>query len=151
MKGYWNNEMETHATLKNGWLYTGDLATMDEEGYFYIVGRKKEMIILGGFNIYPQEIEGVLYEHPDVKEAAVVGLPDEEHGERVKAYVVPKDGKIIDTDELKGYCYTKLTPYKVPKQFEVRDSLPRNTVGKLLKRLLVKEESERGDSQNDNK
>ncbi|QNG59292.1 long-chain fatty acid--CoA ligase [Bacillus sp. PAMC26568] len=150
MKGYWNNEVETHASLKNGWLYTGDLATMDEEGYFYIVGRKKEMIILGGFNIYPQEIEGVLYEHPDVKEAAVVGLPDEEHGERVKAYVVPKDGKTIDKDELKGYCYTKLTPYKVPKQFEVRDSLPRNTVGKLLKRLLIKEESERGDSQNGN-
>lgn len=131
MKGYWKNESETHAALQNGWLYTGDLATMDEEGYFYIVGRKKEMIILGGFNIYPQEVEGVLYEHPDVKEAAVVGLPDEEHGERVKAYVVPKDGRIVDAEELKGYCYTKLTPYKVPKQFEVRESLPRNTVGKL--------------------
>ncbi|MCM3594879.1 long-chain fatty acid--CoA ligase [Metabacillus idriensis] len=150
MKGYWNNEAETHSALQNGWLYTGDLATMDEEGYFYIVGRKKEMIILGGFNIYPQEIEGVLYEHPDVKEAAVVGLPDEEHGERVKAYVVPKDGKTIDKEELRGYCYTKLTPYKVPKQFEVRESLPRNTVGKLLKRLLVKEETERGDNQNGN-
>lgn len=150
MKGYWNNEAETHAALQNGWLYTGDLATMDDEGYFYIVGRKKEMIILGGFNIYPQEIEGVLYEHPDVKEAAVVGLPDEEHGERVKAYVVPKDGKTIDKEELRGYCYTKLTPYKVPKQFEVRGSLPRNTVGKLLKRLLIKEESERGDNLNGN-
>ncbi|MDQ0860726.1 long-chain fatty acid--CoA ligase [Bacillus sp. V2I10] len=150
MKGYWNNEAETHAALQNGWLYTGDLATMDDEGYFYIVGRKKEMIILGGFNIYPQEIEGVLYEHPDVKEAAVVGLPDEELGERVKAYVVPKVGKTIDKEELRGYCYTKLTPYKVPKQFEVRDSLPRNTVGKLLKRLLIKEESERGDNLNGN-
>ncbi|MGM0920294.1 MAG: long-chain-fatty-acid--CoA ligase [Bacillota bacterium] len=150
MKGYWNNEAETHAALQNGWLYTGDLATMDDEGYFYIVGRKKEMIILGGFNIYPQEIEGVLYEHPDVKEAAVVGLPDEKHGERVKAYVVPKAGKTIDKEELRGYCYTKLTPYKVPKQFEVRDSLPRNTVGKLLKRLLIKEESERGDNLNGN-
>jgi long-chain acyl-CoA synthetase len=150
MKGYWNNEAETHAALQNGWLYTGDLATMDDEGYFYIVGRKKEMIILGGFNIYPQEIEGVLFEHPDVKEAAVVGLPDEEHGERVKAYVVPKDGKTIDKEELRGYCYTKLTPYKVPKQFEVRGSLPRNTVGKLLKRLLIKEESERGDNLNGN-
>ncbi|USK30032.1 long-chain fatty acid--CoA ligase [Bacillus sp. CMF21] len=150
MKGYWNNAAETHAALQNGWLYTGDLATMDDEGYFYIVGRKKEMIILGGFNIYPQEIEGVLYEHPDVKEAAVVGLPDEEHGERVKAYVVPKDGKTIDKEELRGYCYTKLTPYKVPKQFDVRDSLPRNTVGKLLKRLLIKEESERGDNLNGN-
>ncbi|MGX1194489.1 long-chain-fatty-acid--CoA ligase [Metabacillus sp. SLBN-84] len=149
MKGYWKNESETHAALQNGWLYTGDLATMDEEGYFYIVGRKKEMIILGGFNIYPQEVEGVLYEHPDVKEAAVVGLPDEEHGERVKAYVVPKDGRIIDAEEIKGYCYTKLTPYKVPKQFEVRESLPRNTVGKLLKRLLIKEESERGENENE--
>ncbi|WP_051865100.1 long-chain-fatty-acid--CoA ligase [Metabacillus indicus] len=149
MKGYWKNESETHAALQNGWLYTGDLATMDEEGYFYIVGRKKEMIILGGFNVYPQEIEGVLYEHPDVKEAAVVGLPDEEHGERVKAYVVPKDGRLIDAEELKGYCYTKLTPYKVPKQFEVRESLPRNTVGKLLKRLLIKEESLKGENGNE--
>ncbi|RFU64773.1 long-chain-fatty-acid--CoA ligase [Peribacillus glennii] len=143
MKGYWNNEAETAKALQNGWLYTGDLATMDDEGYFYIVGRKKEMIIVGGFNIYPQEVEGVLYSHPDIKEAAVVGIPHEEEGEIVKAYVVPKDGRQIDLEELRGYCYTKLTPYKVPKSFEVKETLPRNTVGKLLKRLLIKEELEK--------
>ncbi|MCM3588016.1 long-chain fatty acid--CoA ligase [Mesobacillus maritimus] len=148
MKGYWGNPEESAATLQDGWLHTGDLATMDEEGYFYIVGRKKEMIIVGGFNIYPQEIEGVLYEYPEIQEAAVVGIPHEEHGEIVKAFVVPKTGMEIDLEELKGYCYSKLTPYKVPKQIEIRDKLPRNTVGKLLKRLLVKEELEKGAGNN---
>jgi long-chain acyl-CoA synthetase len=145
MKGYWANTEETAKALQDGWLHTGDLAMMDDDGYFYIVGRKKEMIIVGGFNIYPQEIEGVLYEYPDIQEAAVVGIPHEEHGELVKAYVVPKDGVQIDLEELKGYCYTKLTPYKVPKVIEIREKLPRNTVGKLLKRLLVKEELEKGE------
>ena len=140
MKGYWKNGEATKATLVKGWLHTGDLAKMDEEGYFYIVGRKKEMIIVGGFNIYPQEIEGVLYEHPDILEAAVVGIPHEDEGEIVKAYVVAKEGRHIKHKELKEYCRTKLTRYKVPKWFEVRESLPRNTVGKLLKRLLVEEE-----------
>lgn len=145
MKGYWNNREETNIALQDGWLHTGDLAMMDEDGYFYIVGRKKEMIIVGGFNIYPQEVEGVLYEHPDIQEAAIVGIPHKDHGETVKAYVVPKTGREVDLDELKGYCYSKLTPYKVPKVFEVREALPRNTVGKLLKRLLVKEELEKGE------
>lgn len=144
MKGYWNNPTETEHALKDGWLYTGDLATMDEDGYFYIVGRKKEMIIIGGFNIYPPEVEGVLYEHPDIEEAAVVGLPNKEGGEFVKAYVVAKSGCALDPAELRTYCYTKLTPYKVPQQIEVRDKLPRNGVGKLLKRLLIKEELEKG-------
>jgi long-chain acyl-CoA synthetase len=143
MKGYWNREEETRQTLQKGWLHTGDLATMDEEGYFYIVGRKKEMILVGGFNIYPQEVEGVLYEYPDVKEAAVVGIPDEINGEKVKAYVVPRDGQTIDLEDLKQHCYQRLTRYKVPKEFEIRDSLPRNTVGKLLKRLLIKEEQDK--------
>lgn len=151
MKGYWNNELETKKAIQNGWLYTGDLAMMDEEGYFYIVGRKKEMIIVGGFNIYPQEVESVLYEHTDVKEAAVVGIPHEEEGEIVKAYIVPKNHAEIDIEELRGYCYTKLTKYKVPKLFEIRDSLPRNTVGKLLKRLLVEEELKKGKVKNDNR
>ncbi|KAB7705493.1 AMP-binding protein [Bacillus aerolatus] len=150
MKGYWNNKAETKHALQNGWLHTGDLATMDEDGYFYIIGRKKEMIIFGGFNIYPQEIEGVLFEHEDVKEAAVVGLPHELHGEIVKAYIVPKDGRNIDIDEIRNYCYAKMTPYKVPKSIEVRDSLPRNGVGKLLKRHLVKEEMEKGEQKNVN-
>lgn len=143
MKGYWKNEAVTNNALKNGWLHTGDLAMMDEDGYFYIVGRKKEMVIMGGFNIYPQEIENVLFTHPDVKESAVVGIPDSEKGEIVKAYVTPKDGCTIDLEELKEYCYQNLTPYKVPKLFEIRDALPRNTVGKLLKRRLLEEEKKR--------
>ncbi len=140
MKGYWNKPEETSKSLKNGWLLTGDLATMDKDGYFYIVGRKKEMIITGGFNVYPQEIESVLYEHPSVKEAAVIGVPHEYSGERVKAFVVVKDSSISE-GELVAYCYEHLTKYKVPKQIEIRDSLPRNTVGKLLKRLLINEET----------
>lgn len=143
MKGYWNSAEETKMALQNGWLYTGDMATMDEEGYFYIVGRKKEMIIVGGFNIYPQEVEGVLYEHPDIQEAAVVGIPHSELEEVIKAFIVPQDGVLIDLNEIKGYCYSKLTPYKVPKEFEVIERLPRNTVGKLLKRQLIKEEREK--------
>ncbi|KKB33430.1 Long-chain-fatty-acid--CoA ligase [Bacillus thermotolerans] len=149
MKGYWNNESETKQALQSGWMHTGDLATMDEDGYFYIVGRKKEMIIFGGFNVYPPEIESILYEHEDIKEAAVVGLPHDTHGEIVKAYIVPKEGRLIDVDDLQNYCYAKLTPYKVPKVFEIRDSLPRNGVGKLLKRLLVKEEMERREEENE--
>lgn len=143
-KGYWNNEEETRMALQNNWLYTGDLAMQDEDGYFFIVGRKKEMIINGGFNIYPQEVENILYEHPDIKECAVVGVPDPEKGEVVKAYIVSKDEEAeIDFDELKGFCYRSLTPYKVPKQFEVIESLPRNTVGKILKRKLIDDEKQK--------
>ncbi|MGB8002247.1 MAG: long-chain fatty acid--CoA ligase [Anaerobacillus sp.] len=140
MKGYWNKPEATSNSLKSGWLLTGDLATMDKDGYFYIVGRKKEMIITGGFNVYPQEIESVLYDHPSVKEAAVIGIPHEYSGERVKAFVVVNDSTISE-EELIAYCYEHLARYKVPKQIEIRDSLPRNTVGKLLKRLLIKEEA----------
>ncbi|MGP4061029.1 long-chain-fatty-acid--CoA ligase [Halobacillus sp. H74] len=143
MKGYWKNEDGTSHVLRNGWLYTGDLAMTDEDGYFYIVGRKKEMIINGGFNIYPQEIESVLYEHPDVKESAVVGIPNHEKGEIVKAYVVAKEGHTIDLEELKGHCYRNLTRYKVPKKFEITRELPRNTVGKLLKRKLIESEKQK--------
>ncbi|WP_347550083.1 long-chain fatty acid--CoA ligase [Pseudalkalibacillus hwajinpoensis] len=140
MKGYWNKPEETSKNLNDGWLFTGDLATMDKDGYFYIVGRKKEMIITGGFNVYPQEIESILYDHPSVKEAAVIGIPHEYSGERVKAFVVVNDSCISEKD-LINYCYENLTRYKVPKELEIRASLPRNTVGKLLKRILVKEES----------
>ncbi|MFC2949679.1 long-chain-fatty-acid--CoA ligase [Virgibacillus sediminis] len=143
MKGYWNNEEETRKSLKNGWLYTGDLAIQDEDGYFFIAGRKKEMIINGGFNVYPQEVENVLYEHPDIQECAVAGIPDPQQGEVVKAYIVAKQGASIDLEELKGFCYRSLTPYKVPKQFEVMETLPRNTVGKILKRKLVEAEEGR--------
>lgn len=143
MKGYWNNPVETKNTLKDGWFYTGDLAVMDKDGYFYIVGRKKEMIIFGGFNVYPQEVEGVLYSHPQIQEAAVVGLPDEVNGEIAKAYIVPKEDCELNLDEIRAFCYTKLTPYKVPRLFEVKESLPRNGVGKLLKRTLIQEEKEK--------
>nr|WP_174734875.1 long-chain fatty acid--CoA ligase [Mesobacillus harenae] len=139
MLGYWGKEPETADAIKNGWFYTGDLAVMDEDGYFYIAGRKKEMIIVGGFNVYPQEIESVLYEYPDIQEAAVVGIPDRQAGEIVKAFIVPKTGRTIDLELLKEHCYRQLTRYKVPKQFQVKESLPRNSVGKLLKRLLVAE------------
>lgn len=143
MKGYWQKPEETAEALRDGWLYTGDLATMDEEGYFYIVGRKKEMIISGGFNIYPQEVEDVLYDHSAVKEAAVVGIPDEYSGERVKAFVVLKEEMQAGKAELIEHCYQHLTRYKVPKEIEIRNTLPRNTVGKLLKRILVEEEIEK--------
>lgn len=145
MKGYWNNEGETKQVLRSGWLHTGDLATMDGDGYFYIVGRKKEMIIAGGFNVYPQEIESVLYEYEDIEEAAVVGIPDQGNGEIVKGFVVPKQGKSIDLEDVRSFCYSRLTPYKVPREFEIRASLPRNGVGKLLKRLIVKEELEKAE------
>ncbi|WP_035185931.1 long-chain-fatty-acid--CoA ligase [Alteribacter aurantiacus] len=140
MKGYLNNEADTENALRNGWLYTGDLAMVDEDGYFYIVGRKKEMILIGGFNVYPREIENVLYEHQDVKEVAVVGIPHEEKGEVIKAFIVLREEATADVEELKGFCYRNLTRYKVPKDFEIRDALPKNTVGKLLKRSLVEEE-----------
>ncbi|WP_408010388.1 long-chain-fatty-acid--CoA ligase [Pseudalkalibacillus sp. A8] len=143
MKGYWGNPEETKKALRNGWLFTGDLASMDEDGYFYIVGRKKELIISGGFNVYPQEVEGVLYDHPAVKEAAAIGFPDEYSGERVKAFVVLKNSVSVTSEELREFCYERLTRYKVPKEIEIRDELPRNTVGKLLKRKLVEEEKQK--------
>ncbi|WP_257350407.1 long-chain-fatty-acid--CoA ligase [Pseudalkalibacillus decolorationis] len=142
MKGYWRDPDETKKTLRNGWLLTGDLASMDVDGYFYIVGRKKEMIISGGFNVYPQEVEGVLYDHPAVKEAAVIGIPHEYSGEQVKAFVVLKDSTTVTEEEIKQFCYERLTRYKVPKEIQIRESLPRNTVGKLLKRVLVEEEKQ---------
>lgn len=141
MKGYWNKGEETKNTLRNGWLYTGDLARQDQEGYFYIVGRKKEMIITNGFNVYPQEIENVLYEHPDVKEAAVVGIEDSKRGEITKAFLVLNEHSRVKTDELIGHCYKSLTPYKVPKCFEVVSSLPRSNVGKVLKTKLKEMEN----------
>ncbi|TQR18323.1 long-chain-fatty-acid--CoA ligase [Psychrobacillus soli] len=143
MKGYWNDEEKTRITLQNGWLYTGDLAMMDEEGYFYFVGRKKDMIIIGGFNIFPREIESVLYEHPDIQEVAVVSIPQSGLDDLLKAFLVSKKGVTIDINEIKGYCYSKLTPYKIPKEFEVIDELPRNNGGKLLKRQLIKSELEK--------
>ncbi|GAX90157.1 long-chain-fatty-acid--CoA ligase [Effusibacillus lacus] len=140
MKGYWNNPEETRAALREGWLYTGDIAMMDEDGYYYIVGRKKELIITGGLNVYPKEVEEVLYQHPAVQEAAVVGIPDSYRGEAVKAYVVPKQGQSVTEEELIDFCRSQLSPYKAPRSVELRSSLPKTTVGKILKRTLVEEE-----------
>ncbi|PIC63620.1 long-chain fatty acid--CoA ligase [Sporosarcina sp. P13] len=137
MKGYLNNASETKKVLQNGWLHTGDLALMDEDGYFFIVGRKKELIIIDGFNIYPQEIEEVLYEFPGIQEVAVIGVQKSNTEELVKAFIVPKEDTTLDMDAIIEYCYLKLTRYKVPKQFEIIGELPRNTVGKVLKRLLT--------------
>lgn len=140
MKGYWNRPEETAASFfEEEWLLTGDLGYMDERGYFYIVDRKKDMIIAGGFNIYPREIEEVLYEHESVKEAAVVGIPDEYRGETVKAFVVLKDNELITAEQLEHYCRQYLATYKVPRVFEFRKELPKTAVGKILRRALVEE------------
>jgi long-chain acyl-CoA synthetase len=146
MKGYWNMPDETKQTLRNGWLYTGDIARMDEDGYFYIVDRKKDLIIAGGYNIYPREVEEVLYTHPAVLEAAVVGVPDPYRGETVKAYLVFKPGAKATSQELEAFCRGHLAPFKVPKQFEIRSSLPKNAVGKILRRVLRDEAKKGGDN-----
>ncbi|RHB50500.1 AMP-binding protein [Exiguobacterium sp. AM39-5BH] len=140
MKGYWQKPEETAAVLKDGWLATGDLGYMGEDGFFYIVDRKKDMIIAGGFNVYPREIEEVLYEHPAVKEAVCIGVPDPYRGETVKAFIVTRDGVNVTENELDKHCREKLAAYKVPKLYEFREELPKTFVGKILRRVLVDEE-----------
>jgi long-chain acyl-CoA synthetase len=122
------------------WLYTGDVARMDEDGYTYIVQRKKDMIIVSGFNVYPSEVEGVLYEHPAVMEAAVIGVPHEYRGEAVKAFVVLKQGSQATPDELSEHCKRGLAEFKIPSEVVVRESLPKTAVGKILHRVLREEE-----------
>lgn len=139
MLGYWNRPEETSATLRDGWLLTGDMAYMDEHGYFYIVDRKKDMIIAGGYNIYPREVEEVLFEHPAILEAAVVGVPDPYRGETVKAFVVKKKDTDVTEDELNQFCRKRLAAYKVPRLYEFREDLPKTMVGKVLRRHLQEE------------
>ncbi|MBM7648881.1 long-chain acyl-CoA synthetase [Bacillus ectoiniformans] len=143
MKGYWKRPEETEQTFKDGWFLTGDIGYMDEEGYFYVVDRKKDMIIAGGYNIYPREVEEVLYEHDAILEAVVAGVPDPYRGETVKAYVVLKDGYQITEDELNKYAREHLAAYKVPRIYEFRDELPKTAVGKILRRVLVDEEKKK--------
>ncbi len=143
MKGYWNNEDETANSLKDGWLLTGDLGYVDERGYFYVVDRKKDMIIAGGFNIYPREIEEVLYEHEAIQETVVAGIPDAYRGETVKAYIVLKEGTSLTEEELNEYAREHLASYKVPRIYEFRDELPKTAVGKILRRKLVDEEKQK--------
>ncbi len=139
MKGYWKKEEETREALRDGWLRTGDLATMDSSGYVFIVDRKKDMVISGGYNIYPREIEEVLYEHPKVQDAAVIGIPHPKKGEVMKVFVVPKRNETLSRQEILDWCREKLAAYKVPKEVELRDSLPKTIVGKVLRRELRSE------------
>jgi long-chain acyl-CoA synthetase len=140
MREYWQMEDETQKVLHDGWLFTGDMAQMDGDGYFYIVDRKKDMIIAGGFNIYPREIEEVLYKHPKVVEAAVIGVQDAYRGETVKAFIVLREGETATEEEIIAYCKQELARYKVPKLIEFRKELPKSLIGKVLRRVLVEEE-----------
>lgn len=137
MKGYFENPEATHQAIREGWLHTGDLAKKDEEGFIYIVDRKHDMVIVGGFNVYPREVEEVLYAHPKVLEAGVVGVRDQFKGEAVKAYVAPKPGSGLSFDEIMEHCKENLAPYKVPRFIEFRESLPKSDTGKILKKDLT--------------
>lgn len=141
MKGYLRNPEETARTIKDGWLYSGDLGRFDDEGYLYIVDRKKDMIIRGGENIYPIEVEEVLYQMPEILEAAVVGFPHEVYGEVPKAFVVLKEDKSLDENSILSYCQTRLAKYKVPYEIELIAELPRNASGKVLKHTLRPKET----------
>ncbi|WP_110943463.1 long-chain-fatty-acid--CoA ligase [Virgibacillus senegalensis] len=143
MKGYWNREEETEQVLRDGWLLTGDIGYMDERGYFYVVDRKKDMIIAGGYNIYPREVEEVLYEFPGVQEVVIAGIPDEYRGETVKAYIVPRQGVELEEKELDQFCRKRLAAYKVPRIYEFREELPKTAVGKILRRKLVEEDTKK--------
>ena len=143
MQGYWKNPEETAGQLRNGWLYTGDIAVRDEDDYFFIVDRKKDMIIAGGYNIYPREIDEVLYQHPKIQDAVAVGMPDEYRGETVKAFVVLKEGETATEEDIISFCREKLAAYKAPKIVEFRDSLPKSAVGKILRKILRAEEEAR--------
>ena len=140
MQGYWNNPEETAGQLRDGWLYTGDIAVRDEDGYIFIVDRKKDMIIAGGFNIYPREIDEVLFQHSKVQEAVCVGIADQYRGETVKAFVVLKPGQQATEEEIISFCRQKLAAYKVPKIIEFRESLPKSAIGKILRKILRQEE-----------
>lgn len=143
MLGYWKKPEETAMVLRDGWLSTGDIAIMDEEGYFFIVGRKKDLIIASGYNIYPVEVEDVIYQLPGVAEVSVYGVPNAYSGETVKAAVVTKEGFSLTEQEIIKWCSGKLAKYKIPRLVEFRDQLPKSTVGKILKRVLVEEEIKR--------
>jgi long-chain acyl-CoA synthetase len=144
MAGYWEKPEETSVALRDGWLYTGDIGRMDEDGYFTIVDRKNDMIIASGYNVYPRDVEEVLYEHPAIQECCVAGVPSAYRGETVKAYVVLKPNATLTAEDLTAYCQKNLAAFKVPKIIEFRDSLPKSAVGKILRRTLVAEEKQGG-------
>ena len=136
MKGYWRDPEATAETLRNGWLHTGDVGYMDEKGYLFLMDRSKDLIISGGENIYPREIEEVLVEHPAVREVAVVGAPDPKWGEAVTAVVAAVPGREVSEEELIDFCRERIASYKKPKKVEFVDELPKNNYGKILKREL---------------
>jgi long-chain acyl-CoA synthetase len=140
MRGYWDNPEATADVFQDGWYKTGDVARQDDQGYYYIVDRARDMIISGGLNVYPAEIERYIAEHPGVREVAVVGVPDDRWGEAVKAFVVARDGAELDDEEIVAYCRTGLASYKKPRYVEFVDDLPKGTTGKILKRELVSAE-----------
>jgi long-chain acyl-CoA synthetase len=140
MKGYWKMPEETAAVLRNGWLFTGDIGKMDEDGYFYITDRKKDLIKYKGYSVYPRELEDVLYEHPAVKLCGVVGKPDPVAGEIPKAFVVLKEGMSATEKEIMDFVNEKVAPYKAIREVEFRKELPMTMVGKVLRRVLQEEE-----------
>ncbi|MBW1818290.1 MAG: AMP-binding protein, partial [Deltaproteobacteria bacterium] len=142
-KGYYKKPEETADAIRDGWFYTGDIGYMDEDGYIFIVDRKKDMIIAGGYNIYPRDIDEILFEHPKIQEACAVGIPDAYRGETVKAFVVPSPGETLTEEEVIAFCREKLAAYKVPKIVEFMDELPKTTVGKVLRRKLKEMELEK--------
>jgi acyl-CoA synthetase (AMP-forming)/AMP-acid ligase II len=145
--GYYKNPEATNASFRDGWFYTGDLGYFDEEGYLFVAGRKKDMVKSGGISIYPLEIESVIYDHPGILEAAVIGMPDAQWGEAVKAVAVLKPGAVLNGEELIGFCKERLSAYKVPKSVEFRSALPHTEVGKVnkvkLKEMLLAEADKR--------
>lgn len=143
MEEYWNNPEETALAIRDGWFYTGDIVRMDEDGFVFIVDRKKDMIIASGFNIYPRDIDEVVYAYPKVMEACTIGVPDPKRGETVKVYVVPKEGQQLSEEEIIAHCREHLAPYKVPKIVEFIDELPRTAVGKPDRKALQKREAAR--------
>ncbi|MBW1866593.1 MAG: AMP-binding protein, partial [Deltaproteobacteria bacterium] len=146
MKGYWKNLEATAEILSDGWLHTGDIAKMDKEGYFYIDKKKKDMIISGGFNVYPRDIEEVFFEHPKVQEATAIGVPHPVRGEQVKVFVVLKEGQTATREELIDFCKGKLATYKLPTEIEFIHELPKTNVGKVLKKDLRATEMEKRDT-----
>ncbi len=143
MKGYWNMPDETAETLTDGWLHTGDIAKMDEDGYFYIVDRIKDMIISGGYNVYPRDIDEVFYDHPKVQEACSIGIPHPTRGEAIKVFVVLKEGETATKEDFISYCETRLAKYKLPTEIDFRTDLPKTNVGKILRKELRAEEMEK--------
>jgi len=143
MMGYYNKPEQTKEAVKDGWFYTGDLGFFDKDGYLSVVDRKKDMVIAGGYNIYPVEIDNLLYEHPKILEACAAGVPDKYRGETIKAFIVVKPGETLTEEEVIAYCKQNLAAYKVPQRVEFMDELPKSVIGKVLRRKLREMEMER--------